>query len=95
VRAGRRVPTEGHPNDNHLSGDDNYEEADDNDQEVDDNDQEVDDNYNDNYNHADDDYNRQRQLQPRRRPAATPDTTDEVGGRTMTELVSAGHSARA
>jgi hypothetical protein len=41
MRAGCRVPTEGHPNDNHLSGDDNYQEADDNEQK-------EDDNYNDN-----------------------------------------------
>lgn len=31
VRAGRRVPTDGHPNDNHLSGDDNEQEEEDND----------------------------------------------------------------
>jgi hypothetical protein len=65
VRAGRRVPTDGHPNDNYQEADDNY-------QEVDDNYQEVDDNYNDNYI-----------------------VTDETGGRTMMELVSAGHAARA
>jgi hypothetical protein len=46
VRAGRCVPTDGHPNDNHLSGDDNYEEADDNYEE-------VNDNYNDNYSMTD------------------------------------------
>jgi hypothetical protein len=38
------VPTNGHPNDNHLSGDDNYQE-----EEEDDNEQKEDDNYNDNY----------------------------------------------
>ena len=86
MRAGRRVPTDGHPNDNHLSGDDNYEEVDDNYEEVDDNYQEVDDNYqevDDNYQEADDNYNDNDIV------------TDETGGRTMMELVSAGHSARA
>ena len=72
MRAGRCVPTDGHSNDNHLSGDDNYEEVGDNYEEVDDNYEEADDNYNDNYI-----------------------VTDETGGRTMMELVSAGHSARA
>ena len=66
------MPTDGHSNDNHLSGDDNYEEVGDNYEEVDDNYEEADDNYNDNYI-----------------------VTDETGGRTMMELVSAGHSARA